>query len=55
MVVRTQFRTHRRELGYYLDLAVCRGEDAERVRALSPCGPESYVAETGWYLVRKPG
>ena len=55
VVVRTQFRTHRRELGYYLDLAGCRGEDAERVRALSPGGPESYVAETGWYLVRKPG
>ena len=54
VVERTRFRTHRRELGYYLDLAGCRGEAAERVRGLSPGGPESYVAETGWYLVRKP-
>ena len=54
VVVRTRFQSHRRELGYYLTLAGCRGEDAERVRALSPGGPEAYVAETGWYLVRKP-
>ena len=54
VVERTRFQSHRRELGYYLELAGCRGEDAERVRALSPGGPEAYVAETGWYLVRKP-
>jgi SAM-dependent methyltransferase len=54
VVERTLFRTHRRELGYYLELAGCRGEAADRVRALSPDGPEAYVAETGWYLVRKP-
>ena len=54
VVVRTRFQSHRRELGYYLELAGCRGEDAERVRAVSPGGPEAYVAETGWYLVRKP-
>ena len=54
VVVQTRFQSHRRELGYYLDLAGCRGEDAERVRALSPGGPETYVAETGWYLLRKP-
>src|SRR5438132_6528227 len=50
----TRFQTHRRELGYYLDLAGCRGEAAERVRELSPGGPESYEAETGWYLLRRP-
>ena len=54
VVEQTRFRTHRRELGYYLELAGCRGEAADHVRGLSPGGPESYVAETGWYLVRKP-
>src|ERR671930_412869 len=54
VVERTRFQTHRRELDYYLELAGCRGEEAERARGLSPGGPESYVAETGWYLVRKP-
>jgi ubiquinone/menaquinone biosynthesis C-methylase UbiE len=54
VVVQTRFQTHRRELDYYLELAGCRGEAADRVRALSPGGSESYVAETGWYLLRKP-
>ena len=54
VVLRTRFQTHRRELGYYLELAGCRGEDAERVRGLSPGGPDAYVAETGWYVLRKP-
>ncbi|TMK95564.1 MAG: methyltransferase domain-containing protein [Actinobacteria bacterium] len=51
---RTRFQTHRRELGYYLELAGCRGEAADRARELSPGGLESYEAETGWYLLRKP-
>ena len=54
VVERTRFQNHRRELGYYLELAGCRGDDAERVRELSPGGPEAYVAETGWYLLRRP-
>jgi ubiquinone/menaquinone biosynthesis C-methylase UbiE len=54
VVERTRFKNHRRELGFYLELAGCRGEEADRVRDLSPGGPESYVAETGWYLLRKP-
>ena len=49
----SRFQTHRRELGYYLSLAGCEGDDAERVRALSPGGPEAYVAESAWYLLRK--
>jgi ubiquinone/menaquinone biosynthesis C-methylase UbiE len=52
---RTHFQTHRRELDYYLDLAGCEGEARERARQLSPGGPESYVAESGWYLLVKPG
>ena len=54
VLVQTRFQTHRRELDYYLDLAGCEGEARERARALSPGGPEAYVAESAWYLLRKP-
>ena len=50
---RARFQEHRRALDYYLDLAGCEGEARERTRALSPGGPEAYVAETGWYLLEK--
>jgi SAM-dependent methyltransferase len=50
---RTRFQQHRRELGYYLDLAGCEGEARERARALSPGGPDAYVADSGWYLLVK--
>ena len=55
VLLSARFQTHRRELDYYLDLAGCEGEARERARQLSPGGPESYVAETAWYLLRKPG
>jgi SAM-dependent methyltransferase len=51
---RTHFQTHTRQLDYYLDLAGCQGEARERARKLSPGGPESYVAESCWYLLLKP-
>jgi ubiquinone/menaquinone biosynthesis C-methylase UbiE len=51
---RYEHRTHRRELGFYLELAGCRGEEAERVRALSPDGPNFSIVEVAWYLLRKP-
>jgi len=54
VMIRTRFQTHRRELDYYLHLAGCEGDDRERARRLSPGGPEAYVAEIGWYLLRKP-
>jgi ubiquinone/menaquinone biosynthesis C-methylase UbiE len=54
VLLQTRFQTHRRELDYYLDLAGCEGEARERARKLSPGGPEAYVAETAWYLLRKP-
>jgi ubiquinone/menaquinone biosynthesis C-methylase UbiE len=54
VLVQTRFQTHRRELGSYLDLAGCEGEARERARSLSPGGPEGYVAESAWYLLRKP-
>jgi SAM-dependent methyltransferase len=50
---RSKFQDHRRPLDYDLDLAGCAGEPRERARALSPGGPESYVAESGWYLLEK--
>src|ERR671935_143881 len=50
---RTRFQHHRRRLDYYLDLAGCEGEARERARALSPGGPDQYVAESGWYLLTK--
>jgi SAM-dependent methyltransferase len=54
VLIRTRFQTHRRELDYYLDLAGCEGDAREQARQLSPGGPEAYVAESGWYLLRKP-
>ena len=53
VLVRTRFQQHRRPLDYYLDLAGCEGEARERARALSPGGPDAYVAESGWYLLTK--
>jgi ubiquinone/menaquinone biosynthesis C-methylase UbiE len=54
VVQQERFQTHRRELEYYLDLAGCEGEARQRARELSPGGPEAYVAESAWYLLRKP-
>jgi ubiquinone/menaquinone biosynthesis C-methylase UbiE len=54
VLLQTRYQTHRRELDYYLPLAGCEGDAAERARALSPGGPEAYVAESAWYLLRKP-
>jgi SAM-dependent methyltransferase len=54
VLLQSLFQTHRRPLDYYLSLAGCEGEGAERVKELSPGGPESYVAESAWYLLRKP-
>ena len=53
VLLQTRYQRHTRELDYYLPLAGCEGEAAERARALSPGGPESYVADSAWYLLRK--
>jgi ubiquinone/menaquinone biosynthesis C-methylase UbiE len=53
VLIQAHYQSHRRELGYYLPLAGCEGDAAERARALSPGGPEAYVAESAWYLLRK--
>jgi ubiquinone/menaquinone biosynthesis C-methylase UbiE len=49
-LLRSETFTHERELNHYLFLAGCTGEDAERVKRLSPGGTEGYVAESAWYL-----
>jgi SAM-dependent methyltransferase len=54
VLLEARHQTHHRELGYYLSLAGCEGDAAERARMLSPGGPEAYVAESAWYLLRKP-
>jgi SAM-dependent methyltransferase len=51
---RESTHTHRRELGYYLDLAGCEGEARELAVRLSPGGPDAYVAESARYLLVKP-
>jgi SAM-dependent methyltransferase len=53
MLVRSERFTHRRELNFYLGLAGCTGDDAERVKDLSPGDREHYVVETTWYLCEK--
>jgi ubiquinone/menaquinone biosynthesis C-methylase UbiE len=53
VLLQTRVQSHRRELDYYLGLAGCEGEAGERARALSPGGPDAYVAESAWYLLRK--
>ncbi|MDX6413600.1 MAG: hypothetical protein QOH23_1010 [Gaiellaceae bacterium] len=55
VLLRTQFQTHTRKLDYYLELAGCQGDERDRALALSPGDREAYVAESGWYLLRKPG
>ncbi|HEX6702198.1 MAG TPA: methyltransferase domain-containing protein [Gaiellaceae bacterium] len=50
---RSERTAHRRELGPYLELAGCTGDAADQARALSPDGPEAYVAETSWYVLRR--
>jgi ubiquinone/menaquinone biosynthesis C-methylase UbiE len=42
--------TDSRQLDEYLGLAGCKGEEAERVKDVSPGDREHYVAQAGWYL-----
>jgi SAM-dependent methyltransferase len=53
VLLRSKSFTHRRELDFYLGLAGCTGEDAERAKELSPGDREHYVAESGWYLCER--
>jgi ubiquinone/menaquinone biosynthesis C-methylase UbiE len=47
----SRFEREPRELGSYLDLAGCAGEERARAVALAPPG---YAATIGWYLAVKP-
>jgi ubiquinone/menaquinone biosynthesis C-methylase UbiE len=53
VLLQTRFQSHRRELDYYLALAGCEGDAAAGVKELSPGGPDEYVAESAWYLLRR--
>ena len=53
VLIRGEHFTHRRELDYYLGLAGCTGDDAERVKDISPGDRDHYVAESAWYLCEK--
>ena len=48
-----RYRTERRTLDSYLELAGRTGEERERAAALSPGGREGYVAESSWYVLRR--
>jgi ubiquinone/menaquinone biosynthesis C-methylase UbiE len=49
----SRFRTERRPLDSYLELAGCTGNARRRAEALSPSGGEEYVAESAWYVLRR--
>jgi len=53
VLIRGEHFTHRRELDYYLGLAGCTGDDAERVKDISPGDRDHYLAESAWYLCEK--
>jgi SAM-dependent methyltransferase len=52
LVLRRELVTReRRELGAYLDLAGCEGDDRERALLLAP---KPYETVTGWYVLTRP-
>jgi ubiquinone/menaquinone biosynthesis C-methylase UbiE len=54
LVLETQrYRSERRPLDSYLELAGCEGEERDRAAALSPGGPQGYVVESAWYVLRR--
>lgn len=54
VLVRERRVAELRPLDAYLDLAGCEGEQRERALALAPHGHETFSAELGWYLLRRP-
>jgi SAM-dependent methyltransferase len=53
VLLRSSRTTEQRELGRYLDLAGCEGDDRARALALAPHGSEAYTAPVGWYLLER--
>jgi SAM-dependent methyltransferase len=43
----------RRELGPYLDLAGCEGDDRAHAAGLAPQGPDAYTVTVGWFLLER--
>jgi len=54
VLIRSKRFTHKRELDFYLGLAGCTGDEAQRAKDLSPGDREHYVVESAWYLCAKP-
>jgi SAM-dependent methyltransferase len=54
VLVRDRRDVERRELGEYLDLAACEGEERERALAAAPEGDDAYTATLAWYLLDRP-
>jgi ubiquinone/menaquinone biosynthesis C-methylase UbiE len=52
VVVRDELREERRELGSYLDLAGCEGEERRVAEELAP-GHDSYATTVGWYVLQR--
>lgn len=53
LLLRERRRVERRPLGSYLDLAACEGAERARAEGLAPHGSEAFLAEVGWYLLRR--
>lgn len=51
VLVRSEIVREPRELDPYFDVAGCEGDARERARGLAPADP--YIAELGWYLLRR--
>jgi SAM-dependent methyltransferase len=51
VLLRSEVVREERELGPYLDLAACEGEERARAEAMAPA---RFTVEIGWYLLRKP-
>lgn len=51
VLLRDRHEVEERELGAYLDLADCQGEDRARALSLAPHGADAYEARQGWYLL----
>lgn len=51
VLMSSEFESEPRDVESYLDLAGCEGDERARAESLAP---RSYVAELGWYVLRKP-
>jgi hypothetical protein len=52
-LVRERRVVERRAVADFLDLAGCTGDERARAVGLAPHGPDEYVAEVAWYLLKR--